>query len=237
MEIFTPYENASDMFVGMNITHFFNITSNYTSNIIYILNNTTEHMISGIYDGIYGTSYLFGLIFGVMCVFAPFVIWNESLNPSKKLNVTIIESDSNQSDSNHSDSNQSDSNQSDSNQQVEQPEPTFEEKYHHKFEHIIRFMNMFDYDCAEDKYFKIFNRTTIPINLDFKNTTEHDFAKLTQLIKVNKIENFDEVFYIIMKDDAFKMEDNMTQFYYLLYSDYLEDEFQDFRDMIVNLDC
>ena len=32
MEIFTPYENASDMFVGMNITHFFNI-----------LNNTTEH--------------------------------------------------------------------------------------------------------------------------------------------------------------------------------------------------
>ena len=204
MEIFTPYENASDMFVGMNITHFFNI-----------LNNTTEHMISGIFDGIYVIFYLFGLTFGVMFIFAPFAIWNEFVNPPKKRNVTII----------------------DSNQQVEQPEPTFEEKYHHKFEHIIRFMNMLDYNCAEDKFFKIFNRTTIPINLDFGDTTENDFAKLTQLIKVNNIDTFADVFHIIMTDKAFKMEDNMTQFYYLLYSDYLEDEFQAFRNMIINIDC
>ena len=182
-------------------------------------------MISGIFDGIYVIFYLFGLTFGVMCIFAPFAIWSEFVNSPKKRNVTII------------DSNQSDSNQSDSNQQVEQPEPTFEEKYHHKFEHIIRFMDMFDYNCAEDKFFKIFNRTTIPINLDFGDTTENDFAKLTQLIKVNKIDTFADVFHIIMTDKAFKMEDNMTQFYYLLYSDYLEDEFQDFRNMIINIDC
>jgi hypothetical protein len=178
-------------------------------------------MRSGVVDGIYSASYLFGITLGIMFSIAPFVLWMEFFNQPKKRNVTFIEPPS----AGHI--------YTEPVNVQELPEPTFEEKYPHKFEHIIKFMDMFDYDCADDKYFRIFNRTTISTNLDFDNTTmKDDFAKLTQLIKVNEIEKFNDVFHIIMTDESFKMEDEMAQFYYLLYSDYLDDEFQDFREMI-----
>lgn len=222
MDIFTPYENASDMFV-QNITHFFN----NTANISHLLLTTKEYILSGVFDGFYGMFYLCGIIFifGVMCIMAPFAIWNAFMNPLKKCNVSFTESDYTGPDYTGQVNVQ------------KQTKPTFEEKYPHKFDHIIRFMDMFDYDCADDKYFKIFNRSTIPLNINFENTTENDFAKLTQLIKVNKIENFNDIFHIIMTDESFKVENNIAQFYYLLYSDYLDDEFQDFREIIINIDC
>ncbi len=225
MNIFTSYENASDMFVH-NIIHFFdNINNNYTTNFIHLLYNTSDHMRSGVVDGIYGMSYFVGLTFGIMCAIAPFVLWIEFFNQSKKQNVTFIKHDSTESILPEPVNVQ------------EPPEPTFEEKYPHKFKHIIKFMDMFDYNCADDKYFKIFNRSNIPLNINFETTTENDFAKLTQLIKVNKIERFDDIFHIIMTDKSFKMENNFAQFYYFLYNDYLDDEFQDFREIIINIDC
>ena len=225
MDIFTPYENASDMFV-QNITHFFdNINSNYTTNFIHLLYNTSDNMRSGFIDGIYETSYIFGTTLGIIFSIAPFVLWMEFFSQRKRRNVTFIEPPS----AGHI--------YPEPVNVQEPPEPTFEEKYPHKFEHIIKFMDMFDYNCADDKYFKIFNRSTIPLNVNFENATENDFAKLTQLIKVNKIESFDDVFHIIMTDESFKMENDIAQFYYLLYSDYLDDEFQDLREIIINIDC
>jgi len=240
MEIFTPYENASDMFV-QNITHFFNNTipgSTYYrllcniigNNISHLLLTTKENILSGMFDGIYWTFYSIVFVLGVMCVMAPITFLNELINQPKKRNVTFIEPDYTEPEYTGPDYTGQVSAQ-------KPPEPTFEEKYPHKFEHIIKFMDMFDYDCADDKYFKIFNRSTIPLNVNFENATENDFAKLVQLIKVNKIESVDDVFHIIMTDESFKMENDIAQFYYLLYSDYLADEFQDFREMIINIDC
>lgn len=230
MDIFTPYENASDMFV-QNITHFFNNTipgSTYYqllcniigNNITHLLLTTKENILSGVFDGIYWTFYSIVFVLGVMCIIAPIAILNELMNPPKKRNATFIEPDyTGQVNA------------------QKPPELTFEEKYPHKFEHIIKFMDMFDYNVVEeDKYYEIFNRTSIPINLDFGDRTKKDFVKITYLIKVNKIVKFDDIFHIIMKDDRFSIENDMVQFYYLLYSDCLDDEFQDFREMINNVD-
>ncbi len=221
MNIFTPYENFSDMFVvNQNITHIFGNVVNITANhIIYPL---WESFYNSLETGFSRGFYLGCMALGMGMAFCMFgLLWNILIyfpdwffgNPKKVRFAQNIEQEL-------------------SSEQNKQPELTFEEMYPHKFEHIIRYMDMFDYDGADDIYIRILNKTNILANITLLEDTDYDLGKLVELIKNKKITRIDDVFHHIMNDEHFKIKNENASFYYDLYWDHMEEEFNDFCEII-----
>ena len=219
MNLFTQYENFTNKFeVNQNITHVFGNVVNTTANhIIYPLwESFYQSVESGFKQGFYlgcmalgmGMAFLmFGFFLKMLIIFPDWFFGN-----TKEVQVSP-ESEQ-------------------SSEQNQQQEPTFEEMYPHKFEHIIRYMDMLDYDGADDIYIKILNKTNILININLQEDTEYDLGKLVELIKNNKITRIDDVFHHIMDDEHFKIRNKNVAFYYDLYWENMEEEFNDFCEII-----
>ncbi len=230
MNIFTPYENFSDMFVvNQNVTHIFGNVVNTTANhIIYPLwesfyNSLETGFSRGFYLGCVamgmGISFcLFGLFINILIEFPD---WFFGKKPKKLQFVQYQYFEQNFEQKPY-----------DNSEQNQQPEPTFDEQYPHKFEHIIRYMDMFDYDGADDIYIRILNKTQILANVSLLEDTDYDLGKLVELIQNKKITRIDDVFHHIMNDEHFKIKNENASFYYDLYWDHMEEEFNDFCEII-----
>lgn len=196
-----------DVFTTTNITHILN-------DITHILNNTFfKHLNEGCYDGIYWILYMAGFFAPFMFMCATMMLVTRDQNRElvdlhTRLSTTTDKSDANKT-------------------------------YSHKFEHIIRFMNMFDYSGVDETYYDMFHRTQVVTDLipdEKKNQVGYDFATLIKLIKVDKIDLFEDVIHSLMEAHSLEVKDDMAMFYCCIYFERIEDEFQDFRDIINKLD-